>query len=210
MGDIASSSGAFMRPTLLDYLIVAEELEFSVGLRVFIGRLELGLIGFERGRVVVAELPGSQGDSALALLVRMPGTRTVAELWSPRAPNVEAQWRDIVPSEQLASSSGRAWRLGAVRDELGELGPDSKRSTPNKLVRRVPLPNEPLLLRVAGILLDWAAADACLDDEVERAHALLTQRVKLCPAELICAANLERLHLRLLADDIVTSVAEES
>ena len=207
MADLANASGAFMRPKLVDYLLVAEELELSVCLRLFIGRLELGVIGLERGKAVFAELPGSEGDAALALLMRMPGTRAVAEPWSARGPNVETQWRDMAQAEQLASSPGLAWRLDAVRGELMEL---DEPSCPPLVDNNHSAEPSSDALRVAGILLDWAAADACLDDEIKRAHALLTRRVALCRTELICAANLERLHLRLLADDIVTSVAEES
>lgn len=198
-----------MRPALIDYLLVVEELELSVELHLFIGRLELGVLALADGRVCFAELPGSTGDAALALLARMPGTRVVAEAWVPRIANVECTWRDVIEQEELASSPGRAWRLDAVREELEELGEAAKPNLP-RLVHSRPATELASPLRdVVGLLFDWAAADACLADDIEAAHALLTRRVELCPTELICAANLERLHLRLLADDIATSVARE-
>ena len=201
--DIASVSGAFMHPLLVDYLLVAEEVRATVDLHLYIGRLELGLIGLNRGEVEFAELPGSAGDEALVLLARMPGTRVSAEPRHSRGANVTRPWREAVEPGQLESCPGQAWRLDAVREELAELAEEeSSTESPARLEHD----RDPLLVEIIGELLDWAAASACLADDIERAHALLVRRVQLCPTELICAANLERLHLRLLTDDIASSV----
>jgi len=189
-----------MRPTLVDYLIVAEQTRVDVELRVYVGMLELGVISSEAGRVTYAELPGSVGDRALALLLQVPGTRVVAEPPRGRAANVMRAWRDLVIGDHLGAATGRAWRLDHVRAELDEIGASEAPAA------AAPGADDPELAAITAELLDWAAADACLDEDFDRAHALMAWRNQLCPPDLVCASNLERLHLHLLEDEIVASL----
>ena len=200
----ANVSGAFMRPTLTDFLQVAEADRLLLDLLLHVGPLEIGLIGVDAGRVVHAELPGSVGDSALALLLQMPGIQVVPERGRRRTPNVERAWRELADAEQLRATPGQAWRLEHVRAEIAELVDVEPSEAP------LDAASEPdaELVAMIGALLDWAAADACLRADNERAHALLSLRERLCAPEIVCAANLERLHLRLLEDEIAASVVE--
>lgn len=203
MNDSTNTSGAFMRPSLIDYLLVAEREQLRVGLLVHVGRLELGLVGVDGGRVVYAELPGSSGDLALALLTQVPGTRVVPQAWDGRPANVERSWRELVSDQQLNAAPGLAWRLDHVLAELAEID-ELERPADD-----VTPTHDPSVRDAVAELLDWGAAHACLHADIGRAHALLTRREQLCAPDLVCAANLERLHLRLLEDEITTAVAEE-
>ena len=114
-------SGALRRPTLVDYLIVAEQDSLDLSLRLYVGALEVGLIGIETGRLVYADLPGATGDLAISLLSRLPSPRVVPEAWASLTPNIHASWRDLVDGLEWDSPLGRSRRLVLIRAELREL-----------------------------------------------------------------------------------------
>jgi biotin carboxyl carrier protein len=204
----ADISGAFQRPTLVDYLIVAEHQRLDLALHLHIGALEVGVIGVSGGGVVHAELPGASGDPAITLLARLPDTRIMPERWTPRVTNVDRPWRELIPESMQESSPGRSQRLAEVRAELQELA--------EELAAEEPAAEEPAsssqadarAKRMAAELLDWAAIEAYMSGGVERARTLVQRSEEVRPGQLICAANLERLRLRLLEDEIATEVAE--
>lgn len=205
----ADISGSFQRPTVVDYLIVAEHETLDLGLKLYVGALEVGLVGLEAGRVVYAELPGASGNLAVSLLSRLPSARIMPESWVSRTPNVLAPWRELIDGRLWGSSAGRSQRLATARAELREL--DAELAAESG-VYSCPLPqpsgDEGQAQRLAAELLDWAAIEAYLCGEVEQARLLVDRRERLRPGELTCAANLERLRLRLLEDELAADVAE--
>lgn len=204
----ADMSGAFQRPTLVDYLIVAEHQQLDVRLQLFVGALEVGVVGVSGGRVVHAELPGASGDAAVVLLARLPDMRIMPERWTGGVTNVEASWRELIDLGLQDGSAGRSQRLAQVRAELGELAAE---------LADDPDPREPACdatdaraQQTAAELLDWAAIEVYLRGDVDRARTLVLRSDQLFPGQLLCAANLERLRLRLLEDEIAQDVAEDS
>ncbi|NVB42565.1 hypothetical protein G6O69_32375 [Pseudenhygromyxa sp. WMMC2535] len=205
----ADVSGSFQRPTLVDYLIVAELQSLDLGLRLWIGALEVGLVGLRDGQVTHAELPGASGDPALTLLARLP-VRITTELWSTELHTVRSPWRELVDESIWGASPGRAQRLEAIRSELQELFSEPKQRLIEE-IDPVEVQEDHALTRarrLATELLDWAAVEAYLGGDRERARRLLGQREQLLPGDLLCAANLERLRLRLLEDEITASVGD--
>lgn len=211
----ADISGAFQRPTLVDYLFVAEHETLNLGLKLYVGALEVGLIGIDVGRVTFAELPGATGNVAVSLLSQLSSARIMAQSWAPRTPNVLAPWRELIDRSQWDSSAGRSRRLVQIRAELHELDAEL---TAESGVHSCPTPpmsgqmsgQQAKAQRIAGELLDWAAIEAYLGGQLEQAQILVDRRERMWPGELTCVANLERLHLRLLEDEISMSVAEDS
>ncbi|MCA9696473.1 MAG: hypothetical protein KC431_03025 [Myxococcales bacterium] len=207
MTSTADISGSFQRPSLVDYLIVAEHQSRDLGLRLWIGALEIGLIAVCAGEVAYAELPGAGGDTALTLLAKLPA-RVTPEPWVGRDRNVHKPWRELIDEQQWGNSPGRSQRLTAIRAELAELDEETgeldSQTGASVLADETEVPTR--ARRVSVELLDWLAIEAYLEGEREQARALLTVRERSAPGDLLCAANLERLRLRLLEDDIEASV----
>jgi len=194
------------RPRLVDFLLLAEDQKIDVGLRVWVGAVDVGLVGISSGTVIFAELPGNTGDSALKLLAILSGARIVPEAWTTRVTNVESHWRTLVDERELLASADRAQRLSAARDELQRAGgrePSARLSAgssedsgvfgcaePDESTRRA--------LRLGLELLDSSAIAAYLRGDLDRARRLLERREQLQPGDLICRANLECLRIRLL------------
>lgn len=197
-------SGSFQRPGLVDYIIVAENLRLDVELRLWIGALEVGLVGIAGGQVFYAEIPGATGDTALGLLARLPA-RVTPEAARTRESNVQAAWREVIDERAMGASAGRLQRLEAVRSELAELASESAGEA---VVAAVVDGDETDARARRGVaeLLDWAAVEAYLGGDVERARLVLIDRERIQPGDLLCAANLERLRLRLLEDEIEACV----
>jgi hypothetical protein len=187
------------RPRLIDFVIVAEQQELDVGLRLWVGAVDVGLVGISAGRVVFAELPGAVGDVALQLLASLPEARVVPESWTIRVTNVESHWRTLVNQREIAGSVARVQRLVAARDAL-------RSCVSNVAVVSVEgiEVGEPggHALQIGLELLDWAAIGAYLDGDLDRARRLLERRTLLGRGNLICRANLERLRLRLLDEEL--------
>lgn len=207
----AHISGAFQRPTLVDYLIVAEHETLDLSLKLYVGRLDVGLVGVAAGKVVYAELPGAEGKLAVSLLSRLPSARIMAETWAPRTPNVFAPWRELIDGSQWASSADRSQRLVQIRAELREL--EAETAAESGVFSDPPAPraaggDEARAEKIMSELLDWAGIEAYLSGDLEQAQALIDRRERLCPGQLMCGANLERLRLRLLEDEIAASVTE--
>lgn len=204
----ADISGAFQRPTLVDYLFVAEHETLDLGLKLYVGALEVGLVGLEAGRVVYAELPGATGNLAVSLLSQLPSVRLMPETWAPRTPNVLVPWRELIDGRQWETSAGRSRRLVQIRAELREL--DAEQAAESGVFSCPPRPpsDTAKAQQIAAELLDWAVIETYLSGELEQARALADRRERLWPGELTCAANLERLRLRLLENEIATDVAE--
>lgn len=202
-------SGAFQRPTIVDYLIVAEVQELSLTLNLYIGALAVGVIGISGGRVVYAEIPGAQGDTALSLLTRLPNARVMPEPWTARITNIQRPWRELVGESMWAQSPGRSRRVVQIRAELRELETESSQ---DQAPARAAEPSNATASaqRVATELLDWASITAYLRGDLDQARRTLACREQLSPCELMCAANLERLRLRLLEDEIAETVSEVS
>lgn len=204
----ADISGAFARPTIVDYLIVAELEQLSLTLHIHVGALRVGIIGVNGGRVVFAELPGAEGDTALSLLTRLPKARVMPEPWTPHVSNVQASWRALVDGDLEHEAPGRSQRLSQIRAELRELESEAAQTTDGREAEIAPAELE--AAPAAAELLDWAGVEAYLRGDIDGARAIFAQRDALCPGDLICAANLERLRLRLLEDEIAATVSEVS
>ena len=209
MNESADISGAFQHPTLVDYLMVVEHDPIDLCLHLYVGALEVGIIGVRGGRVVHADLPGASGNTALSLLARLPDARITPEPWTERANNVEGAWRQLVDQGQIANSPGRRQRLSQIRAELRELDAElAAESGVYEIARPEPSSADASALRVATELLDWAVVEAYLVRDIEGARILAERREQLEPGDLTSAANLERLRLRLLEDEIAADVAE--
>ena len=209
MNGSADISGAFQRPTLVDYLIVVEHDSIDLCLHLYVGALEVGIIGVRGGRVVHADLPGASGNTALSLLARLSDARITPEPWTERASNVEGGWRQLVDQGQIANSPGRRQRLAQIRAELRELDAEiAAESGVYEIAQPEPSSAGAPALAVATELLDWAVVEAYLVRDIEGARALAERREQLKPGDLTSAANLERLRLRLLEDELVAGVAE--
>lgn len=209
MSNVAELSGTFQRPNLVDYLLVAEHQKLTVGLHVHVGRLDIGIVGVHAGQPVHADMPGASGNTAFTLLARVSSARIVPSCWQHEVANIHKPWRELVSENEPALANGRTQRLAQVRAELREL--DSERAAESgvfELVERKRDHEHPLAARVAAELVDWAVVEAYLRGELEQARCLVGHRERLCPGELISAANLERLRLRLLEDEFVAGVAE--
>lgn len=209
MNDGADISGAFQRPNPIDYLLVAESLCLDVGLNVHVGRLEVGLIGLRGGRVMFADMPGASGHTALSLLVRLSNARVMVNRWTAHAVNVEAPWRELVGEGDGRWSVGRAQRLAEVEAELRELDGESAADSGAYEIAGVrSVDADAPARRVVAELLDWGVSEAYLGGELEHARMLACVRERVQPNDLLAAANLERLRLRLLEDEFVAGVAE--
>jgi len=186
-----SPSAPVERPYLVDFLIVIEDQKLDIGLRLWMGAIEVGLIGISAGRVVFAELPGATGDAALRLLASLTGARLAPESWTTRGSNVDLQWRGLVDEHESVGPAVRKERLAAARDALKDwISSDfggSEDEAPNGRAQRVVLD-----------LLDWCSVVAYLDGDLDRTEELLVRRRSLGPDTSICSANLERLRLRRL------------
>jgi hypothetical protein len=206
MSNNADISGVFQRPTLMDYLVVAESQKVDAGLNVYVGRLEVGLVGLSGGRVVYADMPGASGNTALSLLARLSNARIVINQWSAHLANVDRPWRELVGEPDPNAAVGRAQRLAEVRAELREL--DSERESESGVYDRIENNTGDLGLarRVAAELLDWAVIDAYTSGDFEVSRELASAREIVAPGDLLAAANLERLRLRLLEDEFVSGV----
>lgn len=209
MSGSADISGAFQRPTLVDYLIVVEHDSLDICLHLHVGALEVGVIGVRGGRVVHAELPGAKGDTALSLLARLPDARVSAERWTQLATNVDRSWRSVVEPSSLDNSPGRRQRLTQIRAELRELDAEiAAESGVYAIEGPQPVSVDARTLKVAAELFDWAVIEAYMSGSVEAARSLAERREQLKPGDLTSAANLERLRLRLLEDELAAGVAE--
>lgn len=209
MSIAAELSGTFQRPNLVDYLLVAEHQQLEVGLHVHVGRLDIGLVGVHAGRAVHADMPGAIGNTAFALLARVSNARIVPSRWQYDVGNIDKPWRELVGENESALASGRTRLLAQVRTEMREL--DDERAEDSgvfELIERKRDHEHDLAARVAAELVDWAVVEAYLRGELEQARGLVVQRERMCPGELLPAANLERLRLRLLEDEFVAGVAE--
>ena len=203
----ADISGAFQRPTLVDYLIVAEHEGLDLGLHLHIGALEVGRVEVRGGQVVFAELPGAAGDAAVSLLARLANARVMPERGLAGQANVETPWRELIDEAQWASSPGRKQRLAQIRAELRELDGEPAAESG---VYEVPSDldaDDHRVARTAAELIDWVAIETYLEGDVDRARALFEQHERLRPGEIVNAANLERLRLRLLEDDLTEGIA---
>lgn len=218
----ADLSGSFQRPHLVDYLLVAEQLGLDIALNVHVGRLEIGVVGIDGGQVIYAEMPGASGSTALSLLMRLPSARIVPGRWERKDSNLDKPWRELVDGRDGALGTDRTQRLGQVRAELRDLDDDSAGESGRRLVL-LTASNSGAFTRVdpggsedsdgsetaaAADILDVAMLDAYLRGGIEHARELLLARDRLEPGLLLVAANLERIRLRLLDDEFVTSIAE--
>lgn len=212
MSPAAHITNSGERPRLVDFLLIAEDQQIDVGLRVWVGAVDVGLVGIASGTVVFAEIPGTAGDPALKLLAILSGARFVPEAWTTRVTNVESSWRTLVDERELLASADRAQRLAAARDELqrraGSVREHSARASeassedsgvfgcdePDESTRRA--------LRLGLELLDWGAISAYLRGDLDRARRLLERREQLQPGDLICQANLQRLRMRILDQEV--------
>ncbi len=194
MPDDAHKPSLAERPRLVDFLIVAEHRVLDIGLRMWVGAIEVGLVGTSAGRVVFAELPGATGDAALQLLASLTEARVVPETWTTRVTNVESHWRRLI-SEGVPASGGRGPRLAAAREALRDWidgdGESYEADEPNSRA-----------MRLAIELLDWAAITAYLAHDLARAERLLERRKAIGAADAVCRANLERLRLRRLDEEL--------
>lgn len=205
----ADISGAFQRPTLVDYLIVADHEQLDLSLHLHIGALEVGQLGVSGGQVVFAELPGATGDAAVSLLAQLPNARIMPEAWTTKPTNVSTPWRELIDERLWKASPGRKQRLAQIRAELRELDAEIAAESGVYAVPRPELNDDDArALRIAAELIDWVAIEAYLHGEVDRAHVLMSQRERLRPGDLISAANLERLRLRLLEDELASGIAQ--
>lgn len=200
-------SGAHQRPELIDFLLVSEHDRLSATLELRLGAIEVGLVEVSGGHVTHAELPGVTGDAALTLLARMTNLHVNPEPGQPRLATITRPWRVFFGEQALASSPARTEGRHAARALLAEVG-----SSPGPLPEPsdiVPSGAGPTpLARVAATIFDQAAIQAYLDGELAHARALLVQRERLAAGDLLANANLERLRLRLLEDELVSSVSE--
>jgi hypothetical protein len=209
MSNVAELSGAFQRPNLIDYLLVAEHQQLAVGLHVHVGRLDIGIVGVHAGQPIHADMPGASGNTAFSLLARVSNARIVPSRWQHDVGNIDKPWRDLVSEDEPALATGRSQRLAQVRAELREL--DSEGAEGSGVFERVEPERDHeyhLAARVAAEIVDWAVVESYLRGEFEHARGLIVHRERLCPGELLPAANLERLRLRLLEDEFVAGVAE--
>ncbi len=202
LGETHKSSPA-ERPHLVDFLVVADHRRLDIGLRVWIGAIEVGLICISTGSVVFAELPGATGDVAVQLLASLSDARIVPESWTTRETNVASHWRTLVCERLLVESAARRQRLAAAGDALQPWSGQEMAA---------PEPDEPnsRAQRVAVGLLDWAAIMAYLDGRLTRAQELLERRQAIGSDDLFCRANFERLRLRRLEDELDASLAGSS
>jgi hypothetical protein len=203
-------SGVFDRPDLIDYILVAEHQQLDLCLRVYVGRLEIGLIGVHVGSPVYADMPGATGNTAFALLARLSNARIVPSRWKYDTTNIDSPWRELVGGGEQVSPAGRTRRLADVRSELRELDEELAQEQSGEIEREVGSHDDEqqLALKVAAELLDWRVVEVYLRGDFEHARRLAGQRERLQPGELLPAANLERLRLRLLEDEFVAGVAE--
>jgi hypothetical protein len=209
MSNAAELSGSFQRPNLVDYLLVAEHQELDVGLHVHVGRLDIGVVGVHAGRAIHADMPGASGNTALALLSRVSNARVVPRRQQYDIQNIDKPWRELIGENEPSLATGRAHRLAHVRAELRELASErAEDSGVYEMVERTRDPEHHFAARVMAELVDWAVVEAYLCGEIEQARCLVVQRERLCPGDLLPAANLERLRLRLLEDEFVAGVAE--
>lgn len=206
MSNAAELSGSFQRPNLVDYLLVAEHQKLEVALHVHVGRLDIGIVGIHAGLAVYADMPGAMGNTAFALLARVSNARIVPSRWQHAGGNIDKTWREIIGESEPALATGRTQRLAQVRAELREL--DSERAEDSGVFQHQHQHQHQLAARVAAELVDWAVVEAYLRGEIDLARGLVVQRERICPGELLPAANLERLRLRLLEDEFVAGVAE--
>ncbi|EDM78498.1 hypothetical protein PPSIR1_33324 [Plesiocystis pacifica SIR-1] len=198
-------SGSFRWPTLIDYLVILDDLAVDIGLRAWIGALEVGFVGVADGRPVFAEIPGARGDTALTLLARLPAARVVPEAWTKANPNIEQDWRGLVDLSSWEAIPGRSQRLASVRSELLEFRADGRRGERSETF----VDDDAELARehkIVAQLLAWAAVEAYLGGDLESARALIVRRDSVAPSDLVSAANLERLRLRMLEDELAASV----
>lgn len=207
MTNLADISGAFVRPNLVDYLMLVEHDRRDASLHIYVGQLEVGLLGVENGSVVHAEMPGAGGDAALSLLLRLSNSRVLAEAPQRREPNVSRPWRELASESQLSSSPGRPQRLAQIRAELAELEiGQANESGVYELNRGTH--EETRERKIVCELLSWVVVEAYLEGDREHARELASRCQQLHSGELLCTANLERLRLRLLEDEIAAEVAE--
>lgn len=210
MSKNVDTSGSYQRPTLIDYLVVLEQEELEISLHVHVGTLEVGVVSVQQGAVVHANLPGATGDSALKLISQLPNTRISPEVWTNPEPNITAPWRDLIPVQDYDQSVDRRQRLSLVRAELRELDAElAAESGVYELPTSEPGPIERKALRIVGSLFDWSALDAYLDDDIEDARSIMQKRTQIA-SDPIALANLERLRLRLLDDELAADFAEVS
>lgn len=210
MAQNADTSGSFHRPTLLDYLTVLEHETLELCLEVHVGALEIGLVGVQRGAVVHAQLPGASGPFALQLLAKLPNTRLSPQRWRECEANVSAPWRELLEPHPEEQPAGRRQRLSLVRAELRELDAElAAESGVYEIPRPEPGPVERKALDIVGRLFDWCAIDSYLEGEIEVARALVQRRGQI-QADILALANLERLRLRLLEDELTAKVEELS
>jgi len=202
MPDYAPPSAPVERPYLVDFLTVIDDQKLDIALRLWMGSIEVGLIGISTGRVVFAELPGATGGAALQLLASLTEARLVPEPWTKRESNVDLQWRALVNEHEPVSSTVRKQRLAAARHALQgwileDLG-GSEDEAPNDRAQRVVLD-----------LLDWSSIVAYLNGDLDRTEELLSRRKSLGPTDTICSANLARLRLRRLDDEFSSTQPQE-
>lgn len=206
-------SGSFRWPTLIDYLVLLDEEDVSVGLRLWIGALEVGFVGVETGQVCVARMPGVDGRMALGLLAELPGVRVVPEPWIADERNVEGhweghwegRWRELVDWSVWESLPDRTQRLGQVREELEAIRSGSEPTRADSGSNEDGDDRRRARALAAG-LLRWVGIEAYLDGDLEGARGFLSGEAALLPGEIVTAANLERLRVRLLEDELAASV----
>ncbi|MBI4952413.1 MAG: hypothetical protein HY908_10300 [Myxococcales bacterium] len=97
--------------TCAELLAHAEERKLTVRLELSLGVLAIGHVDVRRGEVVHAEMPGAQGDQALALLARLPraDVRLVfldADRLAP--PSLSRPWRSHFPPVAPSPEQRRA------------------------------------------------------------------------------------------------------
>jgi len=213
----ADISGAFAHPTLVDYLVVLEHESLEICLQIHVGALEVGTVGVRRGVVSHAELPGARGEVALRLIASLANARISPEAWAEAEAEAEAEanvtrpWRELLDGALAEQAEGRRQRLSLVRAELRELDAElAAESGIYEIPRPEPGPAERAALQVVAQLFDWATIDAYLDGDVEQARTLAQRRGQLCSSDAIVVANVERLQLRLLDDELAAGIAEVS
>ena len=196
------------RPGLLDYLLVLEHGRLDVGLKVWIGALEVGFVGVAEGRAIHAELPGASGDAALSLLLRMSGAHVTLEPWQP-VPGEMSSWRDLMEAGQGEASAGRPQRLARARAELAGQGGLRSGVSGREVEAEAPAQvgeEHERASRAVARMFEWAAVESYLVGELDEASELLRRASRLESTGWVSVANLERLRLRLLEAEIEASV----
>lgn len=200
-------ASASQQPSLIDYMSVAEAEQLDLELRLYVGAFEVGLICLRAGVVTHAELPGAQGDAALALIARLPNLSPMPEPASERPTTVAQPWRELIDEDLWRGAAGRSTQLAQARSQIhGQLGAVTRLAVPEASAAAASPAANDRARQVTADLLGWAAIEAYLAGQLERAHSLAVRRAQLSTDDVVGAANVERLRLRLLENEITASL----